>query len=182
MTVSEALQHYTILSIGDGLVSQVPALITSTAAGILITRATAKNDLGRELGPAIAVLSQGTDDSFGHARGHGDGAGLADAAVSDARDHHGLAFLFHSAARHAGIGGPATAAGTYGKPGEAKAPAGAPGEAKAAEKIESLLTLDTLQIELGYGLVTMADTRKGGDLLERVTGVRRNFATRKWAC
>src|SRR6202051_3725785 len=50
LSITEALQHYPILSIGDGLVSQVPALITSTAAGILITRATAKNDLGRELG------------------------------------------------------------------------------------------------------------------------------------
>ena len=50
MTMGEALQRFTILSIGDGLVSQIPALVTSTAAGILITRATSKNDLGRELG------------------------------------------------------------------------------------------------------------------------------------
>src|SRR5438876_6225577 len=50
MTMGEALQRFTILSIGDGLVSQIPALITSTAAGILITLATSKNDLGRELG------------------------------------------------------------------------------------------------------------------------------------
>jgi flagellar biosynthesis protein FlhA len=50
MTVSESLQRYTLLSIGDGLVSQIPALITSTAAGILITRAAAKEDLGKELG------------------------------------------------------------------------------------------------------------------------------------
>src|SRR6266496_4460268 len=50
MTMGESLQRFTILSIGDGLVSQIPALITSTAAGILITRATSKNDLGRELG------------------------------------------------------------------------------------------------------------------------------------
>src|SRR5882762_5516361 len=64
MTMGEALQRFTILSIGDGLVSQIPALITSTAAGILITRATAKNDLGRELGRqllfyprALTVLS-----------------------------------------------------------------------------------------------------------------------------
>src|ERR1044071_826905 len=50
MTMTEALQRFTILSIGDGLVSQIPALVTSTAAGVLITRATSKNDLGRELG------------------------------------------------------------------------------------------------------------------------------------
>ena len=71
----------------------------------------------------------------------------------------------------------ALAGGTYTKPGETKA-AGAPAgaTAKPSEKIESLLTVDTLQIELGYSLVTLADTKKGGDLLERVTGVRRNFA------
>src|SRR6201996_176354 len=50
MTMTEALQRFTILSIGDGVVSQIPALVTSAAAGILITRATAKNSLGHELG------------------------------------------------------------------------------------------------------------------------------------
>src|SRR6204780_304776 len=49
MTVQEALQRYTLLSIGDGLVSQIPALITSTAAGILVTRAATKEELGNEL-------------------------------------------------------------------------------------------------------------------------------------
>src|SRR6202453_1068471 len=49
MSVSEALQRFTLLSIGDGLVSQIPALITSTAAGILVTRAAAKEELGAEL-------------------------------------------------------------------------------------------------------------------------------------
>src|SRR3954470_20909090 len=50
MTVSESLQRFTLLSIGDGLVSQIPALIVSTAAGILVTRAASKNDLGHDLG------------------------------------------------------------------------------------------------------------------------------------
>src|SRR5580765_5335183 len=49
MTVGESLQRFTLLSIGDGLVSQIPALITSTAAGILVTRAAAKEELGKEL-------------------------------------------------------------------------------------------------------------------------------------
>src|SRR5262249_35697548 len=53
MTVTEALQRFTLLSIGDGLVSQVPALVTSVAAGILITRAASKNDLGSELGKQL---------------------------------------------------------------------------------------------------------------------------------
>ncbi len=176
MTMSEALQHYTILSIGDGLVSQVPALITSTAAGILITRATAKNDLGRELSrqllfypKALTILSimLGVMAMV---------PGLPTLPFLTLAIITGL--LSYSIHRHGTpeLTAPNSAVGMAGKTTDAK-PAGAPGEAKAVEKIESLLTLDTLQIELGHGLVSMADTRKGGDLLERVTGVRRNFAT-----
>ncbi|HEX3624915.1 MAG TPA: flagellar biosynthesis protein FlhA [Verrucomicrobiae bacterium] len=179
MTVSEALQHFTILSIGDGLVSQVPALITSTAAGILITRATAKNDLGRELGrqllfypKALTILSVmlGVLSIV---------PGLPMLPFLTLAILTGM--LSYSIHRHgtpelAGPGAPALGGG-YAKPGETKAvgrPLGS--EAKPSDKIENLLTLDTLQIELGYGLVALADTKKGGDLLDRVTGVRRNFA------
>jgi flagellar biosynthesis protein FlhA len=178
MSVSEALQHYTILSIGDGLVSQVPALITSTAAGILITRATSKNDLGRELGrqllfypKALTILSVmlGIMALV---------PGLPTLPFLTLAIICGL--LSYSIHRH---GMPELSAqketpGMGGKMGDPK-PAGATGagEPKPVEKIETLLSLDTLQIELGHSLVAMADTRKGGDLLERVTGVRRNFAT-----
>ena len=55
MTMTESLQRFTILSIGDGLVSQIPALITSTAAGILVTRAASKNNLGQELGNQLLI-------------------------------------------------------------------------------------------------------------------------------
>src|SRR5512144_437400 len=55
MSMSEALQRFTLLSIGDGLVSQIPALITSTAAGILVTRAASKNDLGQELSKQLLL-------------------------------------------------------------------------------------------------------------------------------
>jgi len=71
-------------------------------------------------------------------------------------------------------------AGMNGKPADAKNPAAGAAtaaEAKANDKLENLLTLDTLQIELGYGLIPMADKAKGGDLLDRVTGVRRTFAS-----
>jgi flagellar biosynthesis protein FlhA len=179
MTVSEALQHFTILSIGDGLVSQVPALVTSTAAGILITRATAKNDLGRELGRQLLIYPKALTI-----------LSVMLAVLSIVPGLPMLPFLTlaiitgmlsYSIHRHGtpelGAPGVATAGGTYGKPGDGKSAArpGSP-EAKPSEKLENLLTLDTLQIELGYSLVTLADTKKGGDLLERVTGVRRNFA------
>jgi len=181
MTMGEALQRFTLLSIGDGLVSQIPALITSIAAGILVTRATSKNDLGRELSrqllfypKALTILS----------------AMLAVLALipglpmlpfltlaivcgllSYSLHKHGMPEMSAAA--------PGIAGGMNGKSNDTKAAvagAGAPAEAKAVEKLETLLNLDTLQIELGYGLVSMADARKGGDLLERVTGVRRTFA------
>src|SRR5262249_31639714 len=96
-----------------------------------------------------------------------------------------IGMLSYTMHRHGGIPELAVAAAAAGTTssrastaktsGTTAAPATA-SEARASDQLEGLLTLDTLQIELGYGLVSMADTRKGGDLLERVTGVRRNFA------
>ena len=179
MTMSQALQHYTILSIGDGLVSQVPALITSTAAGILITRATSKSDLGRELGRQLLFYPRALTILSVMLGVMAIVPGLPMLPFLTLSIVIGL--LSYSIHRHgtpelAPIGGTTTAGGMRGKAGDTKA-APAATEPKPADKLENLLTLDTLQIELGYGLVAMADTKKGGDLLERVTGVRRNFAT-----
>jgi flagellar biosynthesis protein FlhA len=178
MTVSEALQHFTILSIGDGLVSQVPALVTSTAAGILITRATARNDLGKELGRQLLLYPKALTILSVMLAVLSIVPGLPMLPFLTLAIITGL--LSYSIHRHGTpeLGSPASAAaGTYGRPGDSKAAAKTAAEAKPSDKLESLLTLDTLQIELGYGLVTLADTKKGGDLLERVTGVRRNFAS-----
>lgn len=178
MTMSEAMQRFTILSIGDGLVSQIPALITSTAAGILVTRATAKSDLGQELGrqllfyPRAMSLLAGMMALMSLVPGLPMLPFLVLAGISG-----GLAYALH----RNGPGGLLSVTGAPGatapadpkKPGAAAA-AGA--DARPSDKLETLLDLDTLQIELGYALVSIADTRKGGDLLERVTGVRRNFA------
>jgi flagellar biosynthesis protein FlhA len=178
MTVSDALQHFTILSIGDGLVSQVPALVTSTAAGILITRATARNDLGKELGRQLLLYPKALTILSVMLLVLSIVPGLPMFPFLTLAIITGL--LSYSIHRHGTpeLGSPASAtAGTYGKPGEMKSGAKTVGEAKPSDKLESLLTLDTLQIELGYGIVTLADTKKGGDLLERVTGIRRNFAS-----
>lgn len=173
MTVSESLQRFTILSIGDGLVSQIPALITSTAAGILVTRAASKNDLGQELGnqllyyPRALTVLASMMGVFAMVPGLPKLPFLALAAITGA-----MAYTLH---KHGLPDSPLAeirtpVAGRVAKPG------GVAPEGKVADKLENLLNLDTLQIELGYGLVALADTRKGGDLLERVTGVRRNYA------
>ncbi len=182
MTMAEALQRFTLLSIGDGLVSQIPALITSVAAGILITRATAKNSLGHELGRQLLFYPRALSILAGMMCVMALVPGLPTIPFLSLAVIVGL--LSYSLHRHgmpepAGTGAPASmvAGAKVEDAAKAAAPGSAtPAEATAKDKLENLLTLDTLQIELGYGLVTMADARKGGDLLERVTGVRRNFA------
>jgi flagellar biosynthesis protein FlhA len=183
MTMSDALHTYTILSIGDGLVSQIPALITSTAAGVLITRATAKNNLGQELGrqllfyPRALTILAVMLTVMGLMPGLPTLPFLTLAVI--------IGFLSYSLHKHGGISEltgavskPAAVTGSRSAKTSAAAATGAAtsAEARAADPLENLLTLDTLQIELGFGLVSLADTSKGGDLLERVTGVRRNVA------
>ena len=179
-SVPDALQRYTLLSIGDGLVSQIPALITSTAAGILVTRAAAKEDLGRELSkqllffPRAMYALSAMLGVFALVPGLPTTtflllAGVAlflARALKDPSTHPGGMAEAGAAAGTGGAGAGAAAGGDA----AAKSAAGSP------DKLESLLPLDTLQIELGYGLVSLADARRGGDLLERVTGVRRTFA------
>jgi len=179
MTITEALQRFTVLSIGDGLVSQVPALITSTAAGILVTRAASKNDLGQEMGrqlmvypKAMSVLT-GMLGVFALVPGLPTLPFLCLACLTGATAYtlhrQGLPELLPADIK--------TGAGRKTATGSAEPSAGsAASGGKVGEKLENLLSLDAIQIELGYSLVVLADTRRGGDLLERITGVRRNFA------
>lgn len=182
MTMNEALSRFTMLSIGDGLVSQVPALVTSVAAGILVTRATSKNDLGRELSRQLLVYPKALTILAIMLGFMAIVPGLPTMPFLTMSALIGLlSYTLHKngmpelAAANAGAAG-----GMNGKPGDAKNPiagAATPAEAKANDKLETLLNMDTLQIELGYGLIPMADKAKGGDLLDRVTGVRRTFAS-----
>jgi flagellar biosynthesis protein FlhA len=160
-------------------VSQIPALITSTAAGILVTRAASRNDLGQDLGqqlfsyPRAMIVLSGMLTVFGVMPGL--------PAVPFLFLACGTGALAYALRKH-GMGpvqAPDPKAIVAALKEGAKDSASAPpssGTGGAGEKIENLLSLDALQIELGYALVGLADTRKGGDLLERVTGVRRTFA------
>jgi flagellar biosynthesis protein FlhA len=180
MTVTEALQRFTILSIGDGLVSQIPALITSTAAGILVTRAASKNDLGRELSRQLMIYPRALTVLAGMMTVFALVPGLPMLPFLVLAVLTGL--LSYTLHRHGPVeqAGPETAAVGAVKGDAAKGATGsaaaAPGAAGSLDKLEELLRLDPFQVELGYGLVALADQRRGGDLLERVTSVRRNFA------
>ena len=181
LSLGDALQRYTLLSIGDGLVAQIPALIVSTAAGVLVTRAASKADLGTELRAQLLFSPRALHSLAAMLLVMGLVPGLpflpffTIAAVTFFLARTVAKEPFPSRATAAGMGAGATASSRAGgiAPDD-QVPAAAP--VATAEKLESLLSLDTLQIELGYGLVGLADKGKGGDLLERITGVRRTFA------
>ena len=185
MDVSTALETYTILSIGDGLVSQIPALVISTAAGILVTRAADNQSLGQTLvgqlffqPRVLKVLSftllilaafaliTGVLPWFPFTV-----LGLLLFFMNRTFERQGL--LVPRPASGPEIG---PDAGPDGEGGDA-GPDGEGGDGDEPESLDKLLALDNLQIELGYGLLSLADPKKGGDILERVTGVRRNFVS-----
>jgi flagellar biosynthesis protein FlhA len=180
MTMGEALSRFTLLSIGDGLASQIPALVTSTAAGILITRVSSKNDLGQDLSRQLLFYPRALYVLTGLLVFLAVVPGLPmmpffvlaclTGALAYAMKKHGVNGI------ELGPEMPATAAAVAETTAK-KIDTAAMGSASAiAEKFDELLALDALVIELGYSLVGLADARKGGDLRERVTGVRRTFA------
>jgi len=158
LSFKQAIDTYTLLTIGDGLVSQMPALLVSTAAGIVVTRAEGA-DLGTQVGGQI----------FGNARVLGSTAAVL--AV--------LALL--PGLPMAAFGG--LAAGAFllsrrvDKASRVKAQRPAdPTEAKPPEKLQDLLAVDALELHVGYGLLPLIDLAKGGELPGRVTALRRKLA------
>jgi flagellar biosynthesis protein FlhA len=176
MTMTEALQRFTLLSVGDGLVSQIPALITSTAAGILVTRATSKTNLGQDLSRQLLYYPRAITGLAGMMTVMAFVPGLPTMPFLILAC--GTWALAYALKKH-GVTSPMGAA--HEPPAAASEPAAKTSApvtaAPSADKLEGLLAVDALQIELGYGLVGLADSRKNGDLLERVTGVRRTFAS-----
>lgn len=163
MSIADAAQVFTLLTVGDGLVAQIPALIVSTAAGIIVTRSGGQNDLGTDLGRQV----------FSQPKALYAGAGvMGTMAVMP-----GLPFVPFAIV----AGGFAWLASSQGKKATALATADAKAKEvekakKEPEKIESLLGIDPLELEVGYGLVNLVDGEKNGDLLERITGIRKQFA------
>jgi flagellar biosynthesis protein FlhA len=156
------LELYTRLTIGDGLVSQVPAFITSLGAGLIVTRTSSRKDLGDEM------LSQ----VFTNPK-----ALIVAASFLGLLSTTGMPkipmFILGSCC------GTLAYIMTKGQQKAVKAAASAE-QAKAAkkepEKVEKLLDLDTMELEVGYGLVRMVDAAKGGDLLDRISMIRRQIA------
>jgi flagellar biosynthesis protein FlhA len=165
------LKTYALLSVGEGLVSQLPALLISTASGLMVTRAGQERSMGSEVSSQLL----GQPKAIGFASG-------ALAALAFVPGFPATIFLGASAAAFGVyrflIKNP-NAAKQIGMPAQAK---GASEGAKAKplpsgpEAVLPLLSVDPIEIEIGYGLTRLADPKAGGDLSERVTATRRQIA------
>lgn len=165
MSISESSHTFTILSVGDGLVSQIPALLISTATGIVVTRAASDGNLGQDISKQILAYP-----SMLYVAG---GVILALGLFTPI----GLLLTLPVAAL-LGIGG--FSLSNMNKPSEQASDDEVTLEAeeqyKSPENVVNLLQLDPIEFEFGYGLVPLADTSQGGDLLDRIVMIRRQLA------
>jgi flagellar biosynthesis protein FlhA len=162
LDISTAAQYYTKLTIGDGLVSQIPALIISTAAGIIVTRSGSEKDMGTEV---VAQL-------FLNPRALYIGAGIM--AVLALVGLPPVPFLF-IAGILAGLG---WLVARFKQEDEetSRKKADAAAAKPEKERIENLLPLDLVELEVGYGLINIVESEQSGDLLERIVSIRKQFA------
>jgi len=163
MSLGDAVENYTLLTIGDGLVTQLPALVVSTAAGMVVTQAASDSHLGNDIinqltgQPRAVAIASGVLIFFGFI------PGLPSLPFII------LGFL---------------AAGLAYKTFESKRAVvereevekGAAEKGKSLERVEDLLPLDLLELEVGYGLIPLVDVDQGGELLERIKSIRRQCA------
>jgi len=176
MPVVEAVDVYTRLTIGDGLVAQIPALLIALAAGMIVTRSSSRSDLGREV--------------FGQLLGRPEVLGISAVflALLGFTELPMLPLLTIAGALGAGayVSSSSAAARVHG-PGSERAEAAetAGGSATSndpepddapSERMEDLLHVDPLELEIGFRLITLADPTRGGDLLDRIRDVRQRVA------
>jgi flagellar biosynthesis protein FlhA len=165
MVLTDALRTYSLLSIGDGLVTQIPALLVSTASGIIVTRAASEADMGTDLThqltrqPRAILVAALVLFLFGLLPGMPT-----------------TTFLFLGLA----IGGVALMAReATRRKAQAEQQQHRRQQEKAAEPVErpeDMLKVDTISLEIGYGLIPLVDVKQGGDVLNRVTLIRKQLA------
>lgn len=186
LSLGESLQKFTLLSIGDGLVSQIPALIISVGAGILVTRATDNSNLGAQIAgqlvryPRALAIAGGCLAVFGLMPGMPAIpflllAGIAGFIAKTLKDQEREG----TSAPTSGSADKTAAQGKSGKAGEGGSAAIPPAMAAGGEDVRKLIDVDVFSIEIGYGLLGLADAKVGGDLLARITGVRKSLAREK---
>ena len=165
MSAGDAATTYTLLTIGDGLVAQIPALVISTSTGIIVSRAASDRSMGKEFAqqfgrqPQALAVSSGIIMMLGLVPGLPTVPFLALGCLMG-----GMAWLAYRTGEEA----------EDEKEDDKKPDEPDPG---SPEAVEALLPLDILELEVGYGLIPLVDENQEGDLLERIRAIRRQFAT-----
>lgn len=165
MDIMSALERYTILTIGDGLVSQLPSLMISLATGILVTKGSKDADFGNVLVkqlfgvPKVMYLVGATVMVLGIL------------TPLNLILYVGFGALFVIAGRIM-----ANSIETAGIEKEVDQEEVAASEIRKPENVNSLLQVDPIELEFGYGIIPLADVNQGGDLLDRVVMIRRQIA------
>ncbi|MDD5088167.1 MAG: flagellar biosynthesis protein FlhA [bacterium] len=163
MDFRQALQTFTTLTVGDGLVSQIPALIISVSAGITVARAASEGNLGHDV----------TTQLLGYPRAIYIASGvLALFAITPGMPT--IPFLVLSGSL-AALGRLSARAQKENAMSSQKDEAGDAAKRKP-ERVEDFVPVDPLEIEIGYGLIPLVEGGPGGDLLERITTLRRQYA------
>ena len=165
MSFSEAASLFTLLSIGDGLVTQIPALLISTATGIVVTRAASDGNLGSDITKqlfaypkmlfvvAAVILALGLFTPIGL---------LISLPIAALIAFGGYVLLQSEQKERQEF--------------EEQQEEAEAESIRSPESVMSLLTVDPIEFEFGYGLIPLADVKQGGDLLDRVIMIRRQCA------
>lgn len=162
LSIDEATRVFTLLTIGDGLVSQIPALIISTAAGIIATRNTNDDNLGSQVGKQFRV--------------HPKAIYMAAGVLFTFAAIPGLPKLPFILMGLILVGTAYKIEQWDAKEKEDARRAESEEVSEKPESLEDLLSLELVELEVGYGLVNLVDSEQNGDLLERITHIRKQFA------
>jgi flagellar biosynthesis protein FlhA len=166
LDVSEAAQRYTLLTVGDGIVSQIPALLISTATGIVVTRAASDSNLGADIMkqlfafPKMLYVTAGTIFLLGLFTPIND---VLTIPIAGLLALGGYRFSAQTARQEAA-------------PSQEETKETEMDELKSPESVISLLNVDPIEFEFGYALIPLADANQGGDLLDRIVMIRRQLA------
>ncbi|GAA0121385.1 MAG: flagellar biosynthesis protein FlhA [Clostridium argentinense] len=164
--IDEAAAKYTILTVGDGLVSQIPALLISTSSGILVTRSGSDENFGKQLGtqltafPMVIAMAAAVLLVLAIIPGMPTGIFLLLSAASGYS-----AYLLHKDEKQKVINEM-----------EIEEREIIETEKREPENVMNLISVEPLEIEIGYGLIPLADDAAGGDLVQRISSVRRQCA------
>jgi len=166
MSAGDAAQTYVILTVGDGLVSQVPALLISTASGILVTRSGSSDNFGDTLSSQLTAYPVAT--------------GIASAIMLFLGLVPNMPKLaFFTAALAMGVLTYLLYKDEAAKKIEefvSEEEEIIQAERKEPENVMNLISVESMEVEIGYGLIPLADEASGGDLLQRIASVRRQCA------